>query len=477
MDIIEALKYGYFILFEGNNRDFVPWYNKIPDEMKDDPYTFISFTDLEKLGINPSTQYDTPAGIYCYPFREMYNYFKTGDSSVFAIGKKYIQVFRLDKTLGHINDISALSKEDAESYVEKLMVIYKDYVQDIWDDYTNNVLSSYSSTDYGRGLWYCTHNLAKRIVSDNPQTKSSKLNRLEGLLRSKKISNDDALKIIKDNADSTILDNLINDEPRYKDSPLSLLSMYDKILTAKNEHKRNTDYKAKYKKALSKYLEKHPNLTADNVTHHMLGLELYQPTKTSSISNNVEIISKWNSIFRKDLDIQFVVERSASGIIHKNEPIQAVVFSKLPIKDHITILNNRTSMNMLKETPKVLTTHSTHETYRYILNAFSVLSIDEMKELYRNVDSYILDLIVDEPLLVSKYPMEYLDTLVNDIFTYQQKENFIYTIKTYIQRSTSRSSDIFNRSSGLKLRDIDIKSFFDNLKTLEPELNNFEIID
>lgn len=34
---------------------------------KDDPNIFISFTDLPKIGINPMTSFNTPAGIYAYP--------------------------------------------------------------------------------------------------------------------------------------------------------------------------------------------------------------------------------------------------------------------------------------------------------------------------------------------------------------------------------------------------------------------------
>ena len=43
---------------------------------KDDPSIFISFTKLEKLGINPQTEYSTPAGVYFYPLKvawEQYN--------------------------------------------------------------------------------------------------------------------------------------------------------------------------------------------------------------------------------------------------------------------------------------------------------------------------------------------------------------------------------------------------------------------
>lgn len=42
---------------------------------KDDPSYFISFTDINKIGLNPSTTYDTPLGIYTYPLKEIWNDF------------------------------------------------------------------------------------------------------------------------------------------------------------------------------------------------------------------------------------------------------------------------------------------------------------------------------------------------------------------------------------------------------------------
>lgn len=41
----------------------------------DDDNAFISFTDINKLGINPSSDYQTPVGIYCYPIKDAYNYY------------------------------------------------------------------------------------------------------------------------------------------------------------------------------------------------------------------------------------------------------------------------------------------------------------------------------------------------------------------------------------------------------------------
>ena len=39
---------------------------------KDDPNVYISFTTIDKLGINPNSKFNTPNGIYTYPIKEFY---------------------------------------------------------------------------------------------------------------------------------------------------------------------------------------------------------------------------------------------------------------------------------------------------------------------------------------------------------------------------------------------------------------------
>ena len=39
---------------------------------KDDPDMYITFTEIDKLGINPKSEFNTPIGIYCYPLKEIW---------------------------------------------------------------------------------------------------------------------------------------------------------------------------------------------------------------------------------------------------------------------------------------------------------------------------------------------------------------------------------------------------------------------
>ena len=43
--------------------------NQAVAQAKDQPNTFISFTEIDKLGINPKSKHETPIGIYAYPIK------------------------------------------------------------------------------------------------------------------------------------------------------------------------------------------------------------------------------------------------------------------------------------------------------------------------------------------------------------------------------------------------------------------------
>lgn len=76
---------------------------------KDNPDIYISFTDINKIGINPKSDYDSPNGIYTYPLREMFKNIQQ-DSIPYAGGRPYIYI--LERTS-------------------------KNFVEDLYKDYTN----------------------------------------------------------------------------------------------------------------------------------------------------------------------------------------------------------------------------------------------------------------------------------------------------------------------------------------------------
>ena len=57
----------------------IPSYEELKsllDSSNDPDNLYISFTDIEKIGVNPLSEYDTPLGIYCYPIKASFRYYK-----------------------------------------------------------------------------------------------------------------------------------------------------------------------------------------------------------------------------------------------------------------------------------------------------------------------------------------------------------------------------------------------------------------
>ena len=63
---------------------------------------FVSFSDIPKLGINPKTDYNTPAGIYSYPLRQMWPAIKA-NTIPYAGERQYALVFQPRNFIGIVN--------------------------------------------------------------------------------------------------------------------------------------------------------------------------------------------------------------------------------------------------------------------------------------------------------------------------------------------------------------------------------------
>jgi hypothetical protein len=78
---------------------------------KDDSDVYISFTEIDKIGINPKSKYNTPLGIYTYPLKEiweMYHVEARGSlkSLPFAANEPHIFVLKVNHSKGKfINDM------------------------------------------------------------------------------------------------------------------------------------------------------------------------------------------------------------------------------------------------------------------------------------------------------------------------------------------------------------------------------------
>lgn len=177
------------------------------EQYKDDPDVYISFTEIDKIGINPQSVYDTPVGIYCYPLKEFVyknKYFisdlKDRDSSLmknarhigyyapFAGDSKYINFIKIKNSSKNTfvenmytdygsntydRDIEILKNK----YIDEIYLISKDLygknIPDkitIWNDTIQDYLSYLKDKNPIKAMWQITQKLSKELSSSKKQS-------------------------------------------------------------------------------------------------------------------------------------------------------------------------------------------------------------------------------------------------------------------------------------------------------------------
>jgi hypothetical protein len=129
------------------------------------PNMFVSFVDIEKLGINPSTQHtSTPIGIYAYPLREAYEMMR--ESTIpFASDRKYVCLF---EGRGEICDIGEYDdsqfEHDYDGICTQLWRLVdannEQFALSMIEGWTGDLYHNYNTT--GEVFWNLTHRIAKR---------------------------------------------------------------------------------------------------------------------------------------------------------------------------------------------------------------------------------------------------------------------------------------------------------------------------
>jgi hypothetical protein len=77
---------------------------------KNDPLIYISFTDVDKIGINPQSGFNTPLGIYCFPLKEIWEQYdidkhKTLTKLPFAATRPYIWILEAYESKRFVADM------------------------------------------------------------------------------------------------------------------------------------------------------------------------------------------------------------------------------------------------------------------------------------------------------------------------------------------------------------------------------------
>lgn len=144
--------------------------------------SFVSFTKLDKLGVNPSSRYKTPYGIYCYPsFYILNSTSENGGSSLsmnnlpFAGGQPYGNIFSIK---GNILYIDKMTITEYNLYINKLRDIittrYSDYPE--LDKLLSRAIdrapsNADHSTIIGGQFWYIMWSISNSIASETHKSK------------------------------------------------------------------------------------------------------------------------------------------------------------------------------------------------------------------------------------------------------------------------------------------------------------------
>lgn len=238
-----------------------------------------------KLGINPNLRYDTPIGIYAYPIDEV---LALEGNVPFAGEQPFIQVFRAD---GNLLDTNEYSDMDLKSDIKKI----KDAVKDKSFNPDRAIKAATIQNAAGQ-LWNVTRVAAQYIARDIYVNDPRNIN-ISGSAYSynmPKIDYGDDGYEEEENADEEQDDEEVDDYEEYEDG--------------------------EYEDEEEDYDSLHSEDDEDDVKESLT--EAVAPVKQPI---------QWSALMRKTLGYDGVVDHGY-GIIHENEPTQAVFFSKNKIR-------------------------------------------------------------------------------------------------------------------------------------------------
>lgn len=143
---------------------------------KDRDDIFISYSDVPKLGIYPRTSWFTPAGIYCYPLKEMFVAIQK-NKVPFAGSRKYVIVIQ-QKPGKNILELSTMTDEQWQNDLSKIKIIWKRLFPDEQniDEKINAIISNRRQNPPGAYFWAVVESLSlhwseelgkKRTVAGN----------------------------------------------------------------------------------------------------------------------------------------------------------------------------------------------------------------------------------------------------------------------------------------------------------------------
>jgi len=293
------------------------------DKYKNDEDVYISFTEIDKIGINPKSKFNTPVGIYTYPLKEfsekyifgsisavdehnkIYNKNTVGSYAPFAGSAKYISFIRVKDKSHFIEDM--YKDYGSDKYDKDIKILEEKYkniinesetgITDIVSEGNKDVFKFLLSSETWKNITYFDDDTFKQITKKlSVKSIDKKKNKVLCITElDKEISIYlDSINIIKSNSNKLLWKRMFNDDDN--------IDVWETLI--------------QYAKSSSK--DKNPVMLMWNITRNLA-------YKFSG--NEKQTSTKWNLILSKDLGYSGFADKSGKGYIHPSEPMQAVFFN------------------------------------------------------------------------------------------------------------------------------------------------------
>lgn len=346
---------------------------------KDNPNIFISFTKVNKIGINPRSRFNTPLAIYCYPLKEIWEDFNHNTKEVvvpYAGDNPWIWVMEKNCS-DFIDDLYTYSSADYDADLNKLRKLYeqgkvyypkekleemvevdwspairsllqtiRQVVKDLWSKDSIDVLGSHKG--YSVGMNYLELGKYFDITYFNIEEERNKLRvRIREIRNQVNAKKDRVKNSIKNEKDWVVLKNFERDytgDMKKSLKKLDALQAYVKGYTSLYE--KETKAAMDEYEALDALFDKwtraaavnNPGGAMWNITRNLSFFGAKDQYDEIGTGTSRSII-RWNAIWRM-MGYCGVADKSGQGIIHPAERTQAVFFSKNAFKVVDRIRNN-----------------------------------------------------------------------------------------------------------------------------------------
>lgn len=143
---------------------------------------FVTFTNIEKVGINPKNAFSTPIGVYAYSLKDLWNDWMHGDD-FFGKDRPYINLLKLntDKVLNlntyrfNNKDLNILKKE--YNSVNKLSTDFNAFIKQSQKEVSSDT-NLYQNDTQGAILWHMTEKISHMLAPGDNKAFTVRWNKL-----------------------------------------------------------------------------------------------------------------------------------------------------------------------------------------------------------------------------------------------------------------------------------------------------------